>query len=242
MITLEQGYLTIHGEYVRASGYALGHPKIDDGVFVNTSRIVKISTDDNTIYFTTFSGSQYQLRCIDIDIERLADVKASLEKFGVSFDVKRCRTLIQENENRICRDLSGVVRPCELYLRMLNEEAVTHAYYMDANGRLLKADIQYHSGTFQDSILISVYGICDFRFFPKCMEIEPYHWSKGLKAVKIYSLCNDFAFRGSFRCITCKVGTITTIEAKEYTGEGLMYPDSVSGKSMLTESSRVFGM
>lgn len=243
MIILEQGYLAFREDgQIAACGYVIGHPKVDDGIFINTSYVESVTMEGDELHIHTQSGSHYRLRLADVYEERLGNTKAALKKLGVSFDMGRCRTLIRENEIKMCVELSGILEPCELYLRMLCDETVTHAYYMAENGVITKAGISYHVGTFQDSILIRVYCKCDFRFFPNGTNIEPYHWSDGLQAVKIHNICGDFDFKCDQRRIKCKGKEITTIKAEEYTGEGLVSPDSVTGKSLLTNSwDDIFG-
>lgn len=236
MCILEQGHLALcGGGQVVAGGYVREHPRIDEGIFVNTSTVKEAGMEGDELHFHTISGSHYRLSLADLDGERLDGTKAALESLRVTLDVDRCKALMCEKEKKTAEWLSGVLKPCELYVRLLCDESVTHAYYMDAGGKIAKADVDYHVGTFQDSILIRVYGQCDFRFFPKGISIEPYHWSDGLRAVRIHNICEDFDFIGTSGRITCKGGEVTAIESKEYTGEGLMSPDSVTGKSMLTD-------
>lgn len=236
MIRFEKGYLDFFDGKVSAHGYLFGHEEVDEGTYCDLSHIQEIMVKDDNFLIRAISGNIYQLEFKEINESMLDCTEEALNQLGVAVDMERIKTIVQQNGQKRAEWLAGVLNPCELYIRLLTDVSVTHAYYMEESGKIVKANVRYHTGTFQDSILIRDYSKFDFRFFPQGISITPYHWSDGLRAVKIHSICGNLRFRGSFREILCKAGEVTTIESKEYK-EGVVCSPDTSGWSFQMDDS-----
>lgn len=77
--------------------------------------------------------------------------------------------------------------------------------------------------------------LCDWRIFLSVFDVKPYHWSDNLEAVHIENVGENFMFVGSNGEILCKSGVVTLIKSEEYVGEGLLSPDAVNGKCLLSD-------
>ncbi len=233
MYRMEYGYMERYGDTVVAWGEVYGNPKFEEGSFIHTSKVAKAQIENEVVHIFTQSGSHYTMEIGEIRSNALECTRDALGTLGVVLDTARCQQIIQAKEEEVCKTASGLLKPGELYIRLSDVNIIRNAYFMDEKGKLIPASVRCHVGTFKDSMLVSVWGACDFRYFPE-IDMEPYHWSDGLHAVKIHNIGEDFNFRGSSRRILCKRDTITTVEAKEYTGEGLFSPDMVTGKCIFS--------
>ena len=238
MYTLTNWYFSLHKDTCIAWGIVSGHPEFSDGTFIHTSRVRQASADEeqDCLLVHTKSGSQYRLSFAGIALDCMEDTRSCLRQLGISADfLDRCEKICADSEKAKMLESDSVLNPNELFLEMCGVSAL-QAYFKDETGELHPIQILTHSGMFQDSILVTDWhsGLVDFRYFPNDC-IKPYHWSDGLKAVKIKNIGRaDIIFSGSHREIVCRSGEITVIESGEYGGEGLFSPDAVNGKSVFS--------
>ena len=86
-----------------------------------------------------------------------------------------------------------------------------------------------HTGMFQDSVLYTIGGVLDFRYFPKHDSIETYHWSDNIERAYIR---NDMEYTFIFNGEYIAPGEIKEFN-KERSREGLFSPDAFNGKSIM---------
>lgn len=238
MYTLTNWYISMYKDTCIARGIVSGHPKFSDGTLIHTSRVKQASADEEQacLLVHTKSGSQYRLSFADIALDCVENTLSCLQQLGISTDfLDRCEKICGDSEKAKMLELDSVLNSNELFLEMCGVTSLL-AYFKNETGELHKIQITMHSGMYQDSVLITDWysGLVDFRYFPNDC-IKPYHWSDGLKAVKIKnSGWADIIFSGSHREIVCRSDEITVIESGEYDGEGLFSPDAVNGKSVFS--------
>ena len=243
MIKLTQWYLTEHllkdtkEKCYVAHGVVSGHPKLADGDFINTSIIeeIRLDSSNNCLIMLTHSKNEYMLLLADIDFDGFEKTRDYLEEFNVpTLSLRKCLKLHHEAEEDILSKVENVLQNNELYLQFYGVFA-QKAFFKNDAGEIREIRVTPHIGMFQDSYLITDFerGEVDFRYFDSLNGIEPYHWSDGLKAVKIKNEgASDILFLAD-TSIACLRNKITTIESTSYTGEGLFSPDVVNGKSLL---------
>lgn len=241
MIKLTDWFLSRHeydGEcFYMAHGNVSGHPKLQDGIFINTSKIEKITEDldNNRLIMLTHSNNTYELTLATINFNNIEYTKQFLEVFDISASVlEPCKRLHDESEIKLLSEVDSILENNELFLKTFGVYT-QRAFYKDDIGKVREIPVRPHIGMFQDSYLITDWedGKVDFRYFDKPNGIEPYHWSDGLKAVKIKNEgSSDILFLADTN-IACLRDKITVIESTSYNGEGLFSPDVVNGKSLL---------
>ena len=218
-------------------GNVSGHPKLQDGIFINTSKIEKVTEDldNNRLIMLTHSNNTYELTLATINFNNIEYTKQFLEVFDISASVlEPCKRLHDESEIKLLSEVDSILENNELFLKTFGVYT-QRAFYKDDTGKVREILVRPHIGMFQDSYLITDWedGKVDFRYFDKPNGIEPYHWSDGLKAVKIKNEgASDILFLAD-TSIACLRDKITVIESTSYNGEGLFSPDVVNGKSLL---------
>lgn len=239
MIKLVNWYLRQYNDSHLAWGYVFNHPRLSDGTHIHTSRIKDLEMNEagDRLVMHTDSDNEYELSLVNIGIDAFEETQDSLKAFNIpTFSLEKCQKLQQIKEDAKIAKVSEILKPNELYL--LQYGVLTReAYFKSADGKVTKIDVSLHSGTFQDSYLVTDFqgGKVDFRYFDKLYGIEPYHWSDNLEAIKIENLGKiDIRFYADTE-ILCKTGEITTIESRQFSGEGLISPDAVNGKSAFFE-------
>lgn len=240
MITLTEWQLnwTFRGD-ILAHGYVTGHHRLKDGSWIHTSRILKIEAVGNgeKLIMHTFSGSEYTLMLEEMNPFVVDDSCEQMMKLGITEEVCRTAKAYAENKLKAIQNKADeTIAPRELYVIIQGTDA-RRAYWKASDGSIIEIPIDYHLGMFQDSILITDYelGQVDFRYFPKWSTIEPYHWSDGLEAVWLDNMSDEnVEFEGTKERILCPGRQCVRIPQGAYTGEGLMSPDAVNGKCMLS--------
>lgn len=243
MIELIHWYLRRYEDdgkpYFIAWGYVFGHLKLTDGIHIHTSRVedIKMNNTGDKLVMCTRSGSEYELALADINVETIEETQDSLKAFNIpAFSLEKCQKLQQLREDEMIAKVSEILKPNELYL--LQYGVLTReAYFKSADGKVINIPITSHIGMFQDSYLVTDFdnGLVDFRYYDNLWGIEPYHWSDGLEAIRIENVGRtDIEFYADTKII-CKIGEVTTIEKRQYSGEGLISPDAVNGKNALFE-------
>lgn len=245
MIKLTQWYLSEHKKsdtkeiFYQAHGYVIGHPKLLDGIHINTSRVEKIEFDslNNRVLMKTYSKNEYEMFLSDICFNSFKKTKGILKKLNVSIpSFDKCKKLSEKAELDLLHKVEELLKENELYLQAFGVY-IQKAFWKCQTKEIREIKVLEHSGMFQDSYLITDWDKheVDFRYFDKFNVIEPYHWSDGLDAVLIDNKGSvDIWFAGTDKRILCKAGEVTRIESKEYRGEGLFSPDVVTGKCALT--------
>lgn len=220
---------------VLCSGDCYGHPRFCDGEMIYTSRVMEVKVDPvgKMVHVRTYSGSHYEMCFCDIREAAANEISDAMYHLGANLDINECLELKRQAAHMLTQRLAGVLRAGELYVRMAGGNDAKEAYFKTEKGTVVEIPVWVHVGTFEDSVLVEKAGLCDWRYFPKQISIEPYHWSDGLEAVYLENMGDDFIFKGTNRNIPCKHGEVTVIKKDEYKGEGLLSPDSVNGKSLL---------
>lgn len=237
MYTLKNWYLKSWGEkHVVAWGSVYDNPRFCQGTFIHTSSIEKVvfEEDKEQLIIITRSQSSYVLSFSEINIDALENTRACISTLNIPKElIEKCVEYSNKRKAEEVAEVSAKLQPKELYLIMAGLGIIS-AYFKKANGEVVEPHIKYHTGMFQDSVLIVYSGEIDFRFFPKGIfdkEIEPYHWSNGLKQITIHNIGDKFVFRGSDKKFTCHKDETITVTSDDYTGEGLVSPDCVDDKS-----------
>lgn len=219
------------------SGLVIGHPKLKDGTVIHTSDIQTVTlVDTDTLKAITHSGTEYKLLVSEIDIASHAydfTVRALMD-FGIKEslfgDVQQLKEL---KEAKQIGRVVGLVNDGELLLSMTNE-SVVNAFYKQA-GKVEMCTYYIHIGSYQDSVIVQSSGRVDFRYFPMAGACEVYHWSDELK-VKIENIgSTDIVFKAGDKNFIIKQGEVKEL-SEEAAAEGLISPDCVNGKSMLSQS------
>lgn len=242
MIKLTQWYLTEHllkdtkEKCYVAHGVVSGHPKLADGDFINTSIIeeIRLDSSNNCLIMLTHSKNEYMLLLADIDFDGFEKTRDYLEEFNVpTLSLRKCLKLHHEAEEDILSKVENVLQNNELYLQFYGVFA-QKAFFKNDAGEIREIRVTPHIGMFQDSYLITDFerGEVDFRYFDSLNGIEPYHWSDGLKALRIDNAGQENITFLSGDNLVCKSGEITLIESSQFGGEGLFSPDVVNGKSL----------
>lgn len=126
----------------------------------------------------------------------------------------------REEETQLQHQLAEILNCRELYVQMAGGNTAFKAYYKTVDGMIIDIPIHVHAGMFTDSILIGG-SECDWRFFPRCGEIECYHWTGELEAVRLENIGTDFVYRGYSRDILCKHGEMIVVTKEDFAGEGI---------------------
>jgi len=235
MFKLKNWLFTLHGKSVIAHGDVYDNPKFSDGDFIHTSFVNKVEVIPEGLLITTKSESIYFLEADYISIRHFDETEICFKSLGLETDLlESYMEKTKERKTLVLKEMNEKLKPRELYLSCQGV-SVKSAYFCKENDEVIEANITYHAGMFTDSVLVRAVGEVDFRFFPKYNMIDLYHWSDGLDRVIIYNQGEDFDVKESEKYISCKRGTETIIESKDYSGEGLFSPDCVNGKSALSK-------
>jgi len=211
------------------------NPRFTDGYYIQTSKVMEVKVDPvgKAVHVRTDSGSHYAMNFSDIREASANEISDAMHHFGASLDINECLALKKQAADMSVQRITGVLKAGELYVKMAGGNSAKEAYFKTGKGAVIGIPVSVHVGTFTDSVLVKKGGVCDWRFYPSQVSIEPYHWSNGLEAVYLENLGSNFMFKGTQRNILCKQGEITLIRKEEYKGEGLYCPDAVNGKSLL---------
>lgn len=247
MIKLTDWYITKHiaeedkSIFYLAWGYVSGHPRLDDGEHIHTSGIDSVNYDskNNKLVMITYSGNKYELPLVDININRYEEIEGYLKRFNIFIpSFEECKNLVTESDNELAFQLDKVLQDGELYLRMSGSKVIK-AYWRNKDIRPIK--VSTHTGMFQDSYLVTDWERheVDFRYFDGFLIVEPYHYSDGLKAILIDNIgSTSIKFKDDNFSKICGVGEVTRIECKHFNSEGLVSPDVVNGKNVLSTKYR----
>ncbi len=213
-------------------GNVFGNPRFSDGTRIHTSSIMEVKVDEKNsqLVVRTKSNNFYHMKFQDINIFSEKETKDELKKWGIDGRIiDRCLQMQIKEELLYKEQLKSKIKPRELYVVTSGVYPVK-AYFLKEDGELVDVQISHHVGMFQDSILFCKHGVVDFRIFPN-WNMEIYHWSDGLDSVLFENVGNDFKIQATNKRIPCKKHEIAVVRAEDYTGDGLISPDCVNGKS-----------
>lgn len=216
------------------SGVVIGHPKLKDGTVIRSSEIETITAiESDRLEAVTYSGTHYKLITNEINVadDIFENTVDWLKKSGISDDIigniKKTKT---NKDEELIKRLDSELIDGELQIGMAGNQVV-YAYYKDGS-KVKKCSNYTHVGTFQDSVLIQLANKVDFRYFPRAIDCEIYHWSDELK-VKIENKGESrITFSGNGKTTVIETGTVQELST-DMEQEGLMSPDCVNGKSAL---------
>lgn len=238
MFRLKKWSLKLINDGFTGLGDCYGNPEFFDGTFVRTSYVIRAVVEDekNQIMLFTRQGECYVLDYADISQDSLEDTGKVLESRGIGVDLKKCTALRRQKTKATIKRLMDILKPSELYVAVASGWDVTEAYFKTEKEIVIPIPVKVHTGTYQDSIMVSKAGLCDWRIYPSCFLVRPYYWSKNLDAVRIENVGSSFTFQGAGNEILCKSGEITVIGRKEFVEAGLFSPDAASGKNAWPEA------
>lgn len=225
----------IKGNHFHLKGIVIDHPKLTDGMDITTSYIETVVRQGDSFIARTKSGTVYNLELAEIgmDKEVVYDTIIALKDFGFDENIIIEAQILKERKSvEYLQNADKVLDNGELLLCMAGTNAI-RAYFKFCN-KVEACQIRRHVGMYQDSILIGLMGKVDFRYFPKTNSCEVYHWSDGLKSVKIVNTgAEQTIFNGRGTMLVIKKGEMKALERKIFANEGLFSPDCVNGKSIL---------
>lgn len=177
----------------------------------------------------------YYLKLSDMNTEDyvIDDTETALKSFGFDASIiSEAKILIEKSDAKWLKTADRVIGNNELLLVMSGTS--TMKAYFKSNNKVEMCNVDVHLGMFQDSVLVSLLGKVDFRYFPK-IPCEVYHWSDGLSDVKIKNAgSEDIAFGRLQKRLYIKKGEIRSLDRNLFAMEGLFSPDCVNGKSILS--------
>lgn len=221
---------------VRASGRCFGHLNFFDGTYVHTSMVMEAWAGEGgeTLFLRTKSGSVYGLALEEMDVEakalgRTKECAGALHLTGGFFD--RAEAAVMEKEKRLLAYADAQTEDGDLFLQVSGGN-VLRAYFKKS-GRVFPLEIDCHVGMFQDSMLVRKYGLADYRCFPYPCRMETYHASNGIKRLVIENIGKETVEIDRKQYLPGVVEK--TAMARESDQEGVLSPDCVDGKCMLSD-------
>lgn len=232
MFSLKHWSLYQYGAETFATGLVFDNPKFFDYTEITTLRIEKCELRGEALILTTHSGSVYELKSEDCWQSRKGELQECIQALGLSGKVAEdCFIKHKEVIETLRVRADALLSSNELFVQIVGTEAIVAFYKNDNSTEMISID--YHIGTFQDSVLICDDWNVDFRFFPKELNcIEPYHWSDGLQKIYFENVGVDAEFKGSKEIIKLPAGSTTVVESTSYCEKGLFSPDCVNGRSI----------
>lgn len=236
MVSLTNWYFT-KIKHFHLKGVVSGHPKLSDGMDITTSQVNTVTRQGNNLMAKTRSGTLYCLELAEMNMDDyvIKDTEAALGSFGfdVSF-IQEAGVLSGKKRVECLNAADRLIQNDELLLIMSGTNT-TKAYFK-SNNRVEMCSVDIHSGMVQDSILVSLFGKVDFRYFPHAFSCEVYHWSDGLLGVKIKNTGDrDVVFGRDGRMLHVRKGEIKSLNKDIFANEGLFSPDCVTGMSVLSK-------
>ena len=229
------GWGFIKGSHYHLMGIVTGHPKLADGMDITTSYVETVVRQGDSFVAKTNSGTIYILELAEIgmDKEVVYDTIDALKGFGFDKNIIIEAQILKERRSiEYLENANKVLDNNELLLCMAGTNTI-RAYFKFCN-KVEQCQIRVHTGMYQDSILVELMGKVDFRYFPYPNSCEVYHWSDGLKSVKITNTGTEQTiFNGRGTMLVIKKGEMKALEKKIFANEGLFSPDCVNGKSIL---------
>ncbi len=238
MFRLRSWHLELLAKGPVGFGECYNNPKFSNGFRIHTSTVMKIEADPEkkSLKLFTYSGSCYEADLADISEYGAEHTREVFRDKSVPFKIEECFALRKQRREEKEKQLLEVLHPGWLHVEMAGSYTLCGAWFMEREEELIPIPVSQHVSLFStDSFLVTDWmtGLCDWRIFSEDAAVIPYHWSDGLEAVCLENRGDSFVFRGTDRDIVCEGGRTTLIKSGDYTGEGLISPDVVSGKSVL---------
>lgn len=244
-------------KYFYLQGLADEHPKLGSNVMItHTSEVLdSILNDDilicethNSIYACPLKYMEYPSNSLDTHkIKESKDnilYKILVAENNIHADNKlnsfeqHIKELMEQgkeelkekeecNNNRLMQEASKYKNSLYIELSSISQGS-TGAYNIEDKTGIIVPDL--HVGTFQDSVLYTVPGVVDFRYFPEWGGIRVYSWSENLENVIIKNMKNSPI--EIYKDATISSKETYVLDKSKYTC-GLVSPDCVTGQSVL---------
>lgn len=204
-----------------AEGNVINNPKFYSGQNIFTSKIERVSIDNENkqFIFTTHSGSNYIAKFEEINIELIKEIEYNFEFINIPNDyLAICKSAYKDKKERLKKYIIDILNPNELYIEMVGI-VFKKAFFMTNKREIKEIPITRHIGTFQDSVLITDFyeGTVDIRFWDiNYNTIQPYRWSEGLEAIKIYNFGDDIIYNNDEVKIVLKRNELIEIKYDNY--------------------------
>lgn len=204
-----------------AEGNVINNPKFYSGQNIFTSKIERVSIDNENkqFIFTTHSGSNYIAKFEEINIELIKEIEYNFEFINIHNDyLAICKSAYKDKKERLKKYIIDILNPNELYIEMVGI-VFKKAFFMTNKREIKEIPITRHIGTFQDSVLITDFyeGTVDIRFWDiNYNTIQPYRWSEGLEAIKIYNFGDDIIYNNDEVKIVLKRNELIEIKYDNY--------------------------
>lgn len=191
---------SISDDVVIAQGNVINNPKFYSGQNIFTSKIDRVSIDNENkkFIFTTHSGSNYILKFEEINIENSESIKECFRILNIQNDyLNICENSYRAAKERLNKYIGKILNPNELYIEIAGISFMK-AVFMTNKGDIKEIPIRIHIGMFQDSVLITDFyeHFVDIRFWDiNNKTITPYSWNEGLESIKIYNVGDDILYK-----------------------------------------------
>lgn len=157
-------------------GVCLGHQRLEDGLFIHTSRILDIKKEDDALNVYTHSGTHYYCRWEDINLEELENTKDGMQNFEIdSVFLDNVEDLVKAKNEKYEAELIEKLEENDFFMELIGY--TTRKAYFKKGGKLFFLPALCHSGMFQDSYLFREYGVVDVRYWDYTNAIRFYHVS-----------------------------------------------------------------
>ena len=122
-----------------AEGNVINNPKFYSGQNIFTSKIERVSIDNENkqFIFTTHSESNYIAKFEEINIELIKDIEPNFEPINIPNDyLTICKSAYKDKEDRLKKYILDILNPNELYIEMVGI-AFKKAFFMTNKSCLL---------------------------------------------------------------------------------------------------------
>ena len=252
---LKNWTLSASEDTLYAWGNVYDNPQFARGLYIHTHYFESFDIDMQNKRFDAFtrSGSHYALPFDCISTNENDNVKQTLITNGFkSFDadlieeqydnwIKLSNKRKQQDEIEKEKEIKSFISKTperSLYMEVFKDHttlAIFHRDHMEETEAPLCFEVSthVHVGMVRDSVLITdwKYGLVDYRYFPYDTRMETYHWSDGLDRLIVKNVSNEAV---ELDRTLIKPNETVTIERNNNIREGLISPDVVNGKSLLT--------
>lgn len=217
-------------------GVCEGHPKFTDGTYVHTSPVKKFELNEEGLDAYTYSGTHFHCKTEEISLVTLENTKECLavEKLDISF-LDGAEEKVKNLNKEKTEEVDKLIKDNELYLEFTGTN-MRYGFFKK-NGVAIPLKCGCHVGTFQDSYLIREPGVVDVRYFDRWDGIDFYHISDGIENI-YFKVSSEMPFNISgigdeairFEANSTEIKKVKPVNCKE----GLISPDCVNGKSMIS--------
>jgi len=139
-----------------AHGFVSGHPKFEDGTYIDTSMIEKIKMDkiNNRLLMYTHSKNEYELPFADIYLEEFKKIQGYLHQFDIpALSLSECKKLQEKCKAELIVKADRILKNNELYFKIIGV-FVRKAFFKNSEGKVREISVRPHIGMFQNSYLV----------------------------------------------------------------------------------------